>query len=469
MKTKIEEYEDYINNAINFRRKVFDRIISKDPGQICFKVALSDVKNVVIINSASRSGSSLLYAILKKIPQFYSLSGESVPFYKLNGLSSDSFVSDEIPERFKEIDAYTFGMSRDFLSDFSIASRENDIFRDDRLLDQYIDDLALRFVLQWPQVHFSYDAFKSIASQAFDTHKKTRQKFCKEEFYLELLWLLSREYKAINPYYYDLPVEMIAEKFPDLKIPTAPPNTFLMIEEPPFILLSPNRKADRSDLTDKTLLLKSSVDCYRMHFIETLMPNANIKIIYLVRNPVASINGLYDGWMYRGFFSHNLKTLFDKNKNGLGLETLKISGYSDKYEWGKWWWNYDLPCGWQDYAHSKLEEVCGFQWYSANMAIREYLNHSQKQYCLVRYENIVRSLKSRKEEIGKIIDFIGIGDGVKKQLELDNLSIVQATEAPQPYRWKKRRDILLPVINNSKINEMAALLGYNKKNIEEWF
>lgn len=469
MKTKIEESEDYVNSAVNFRRKVFDRIISKDPDRICFKASLSDVKNVVIISSASRSGSSLLYAILKKIPQFYSLSGESVPFYKLNGLSSDSFFSDEIPEGVKETDGYPLGMSRDFLSDFSIASCENDIFGDDRLLDQYLDDLALRFVLQWPQVNSSYDVFKSIASQAFDTHKKTHQKFCKEEFYLELLWLLSREYKAINPYYYDLPVEMIAKKFPNLKIPTGPPNTVFMIEESPFILLSPNRKADANDLTNKTLLLKSSMDCYRMHFIRSLIPNANIKIIYLVRNPAASINGLYDGWLYRGFFSHNLKTFFDKNKKSLGLDMLKISGYSDKYEWGKWWWNYDLPCGWQEYVHSKLEEACGFQWYSANMAIREYLNQSQKQHCLVRYENIIRSLESRKEEIGKIIDFIGIDDGVKKQLELDNLSIVQATEAPQPYRWKKRRDILLPVINNSKIDELAALFGYNKKNIEEWF
>lgn len=469
MRLETEKSADYINKVISFRRDVFDKIANKNPKQIWLKTSLNEIKNVVIINSASRSGSSLLFAILKNIPNVYSSSGESTPFYKLNKLSFGVFLSDEIPEEFKGVDTCLSGISRDFLSDFSIASSQNNIFADNKLLDRYIDDLALRFSLQWPQVDFSYNVFRRLAGQAFDIYSRSYQKFFKELFYLELLWFLRCEYKTINPYYYDIPAEMVKKRFPALLVPSAPPDSVLTIEEPPFILLSPERKVDSRDLADKILLLKSSVDCYKMHFIETLFPCADIKIIYLTRNPAASINGLCDGWLHRGFFSHNLKPFLDKNTRGLGQEILKISGYSDRYEWGKWWWNYDLPPGWQNYMHSKLEEVCAFQWYSANMAIQKYLNKSQKQYCLINYEYIIKSSESRTIEIDKIKNFIGIKGCIAKLLTQDNLPIVQATEIPQLYRWKKRKDALFSILNSPKISEMSSRLGYNKDNIKEWF
>lgn len=468
MKMDIENSLDYINKVIDFRIQVFDKIISKNNNQIWRRVSLRDVRSAVIINAAPRSGSSLLFALLRKSPRFYSLSGESVPFYKLNGLSSDSFPSDEVPQELTEETEYAFGMSRDFLSDFSVESNQNEIFEENALLDQYIDDLALRLPLQWPQVSFSYDVFKNLAMQAFDVYRKSHQSFCKEEFYLELLELLRNEYKTINPYYYDIPSAMVRAKFPGLMVPSAPPNSILMIEEPPFILLSPRRKIDEQDLSEKTLLLKSSVDCYRIHFIETLLPSADIKIIYLARNPAASINGLYDGWLSRGFFSHNLKFFFSNTKD-LGPKMLAILGYSDRYEWGKWWWKYDLPPGWQDYAQRRLGEVCAFQWYSGNRAIQEYVdNKGKKQHCLVKYENIIGNVESRMTQIGRILDFVGINQNTLNQLQLDKLPIIQATQTPQPYRWKKRESILLPLLDSPKISRMCARLGYDKDRIEEW-
>jgi hypothetical protein len=469
MELKIKESAHYLNNVVNFRKSIFDEISSKRFEPVWLKASLKDVKNVVVINSASRSGSSLLFATLKKNPNFYSLSGEDVPFFKLNGLSGDAFPSDEISKEFKDANSCAVGISRDFLSDFSIASNHNAIFKDNNLLDRYIDDLALRLPLQWPQICFSFDVFRRLAKKAFNNYRKTSCRFCKEGFYLELIWVLRKEYKTINPYYYDIPASMVADKFPSLKVPAAPPNSVLTIEEPPFILLSPDRRIERRDLAHKTLLLKSSTNCYRMNFIKSLLPNADIKIVYLTRNPAGAINGLYDGWLYRGFFSHNLKTFFNKDKRALGVKMLGISGYSDKHTWGKWWWNYDLPSSWQDYAQSRLEEVCGFQWYSANRAIQEYLNQRENQHCRVSYENIIKSLDSRKKEIVKIMNFIGMGSSVIKQLELDKLPIVQATEIPQLYRWKKRANILLPIINSPKISEMSVRMGYNKKDIGEWF
>jgi len=466
MRLDTEKPANYICQTLDFRRDVFEKIVIKDSDQIWLKASLKDVKKVVIIASASRSGSSLLFAILNKIPRVYSLSGESVPFYKLNGLSSYAFASDEIPQEVSERRDYWFGLSRDFLSDFTLSKYEDDIFKVEKMLEQYIDSLALRFPLQWPGVFFSYEIFMRLARQAYEAYLKTHKRFCKEEFYLELIWFLRLEYKTINPYYYDIPCEMIQRKFPKLKIPSGPPFSAITIEEPPFILLSPAKKVSESDLSEKILLLKSSADSYRLSFFETLFPYADIKIIYLTRNPAASINGLYDGWLHRGFFSHNLSA-FLKTQNS-GSKMLEIVGYSDCYEWGKWWWKYDLPGGWQDYTQKHLEEVCAFQWLSANKAIRGYLKKSQKKYCWVKYENMISNLELRKKEINKILDFMGLGSEAIEQLSLDKLPIVQATQVPRVYRWKKRKNIILPLLEDSKIYEMAAELGYDKNNNEEW-
>lgn len=457
----------YIAKVTAFRQYVFDKISSKNKHCIWNKASLKDVRQAVIIHSSSRSGSSLLFSLLKKIPAFYSLSGESVPFYKLNGLSSDLFSSDEIPQEVIDKGEYTDGLSRDFLSDFSIADAQNDICSNNSILGQYIDKLALRFPLQWPQISFSYDAFKRIALEAFSISGQGQQVFSTELFYLELLALLMKEYEGINPYYYDIPVVLIKSKFPELDVPSGPPCNALTIEEPPFILLSPSREIDESVFYEKILLLKSQADCYRMHFIDTLLPNAKIKIIYLTRNPAASINGLIDGWLHRGFFSHNLRQLLT-DKNNPGPRMLNISGYSDKYDWGRWWWKYDLAPGWQEYAQSQLEEICAFQWQSANKAIQEYLEKNSKDRYRVKHEDIIRSSSSRLEQIKGILDFIGISRDCLKGLDFNAITPVQATQTPGPYRWKKRKRALLPLLENRQIRQACDQLGYDRMRIEEW-
>jgi hypothetical protein len=391
---QVDKMKTYLEKAADFRRNIFERIAARDPNQIWLRASTKDVKRVVVIAAASRSGSSLLFTLLKKIPCIYSLSGESVPFYKLNGFSSDTFFSDQIPAGVSLGQEQRLSLSRDLLSDISLTAAENGAIREESALSCYIDDLALRFSLQWPAAGFTYEVFARLAQQAYQAYRAGHKVFCLEGFYLELIHWLRREYKTINPYYYDLPVSMVREKFPGLGIPSGPPDKTLVIEEPPFILLSPRKNIQKNDLSDKILLLKSSADCYRLPFLKTIFPNAEISIIYLARNPFGSVNGLYDGWLYRGFFSHNLQAILKSRKQMLG-----IAGYSDRHAWGKWWWNYDLPPGWQDYIKKRLEEVCAFQWYSANNAVQGYLKKSGQSSCRVAYENITGSLASRTAEI----------------------------------------------------------------------
>ena len=440
-------------------------ILEKYSSTRMFGQSLQNVKKIVIINSSSRSGSSLLYAMLRKLPQVYSLTGEAAPFYKLNTSIHDYDLqeSDKIPSALHDKVIDFEGLSRDFFSD--LYTSENGIHTNEIDVDEYADHLIMRFLLQWTDVYFDLKLLKSIILRTFEKYAKRNVKFITEDFYLILLEEIGAVYSQVNPFYYDISTEKVALHFPFADIPACPPNSYFNIEEPPFILQSPGKKATVTDLTDKTLLLKSTVDCYRMELLEKIFPNANIRIIFLVRNPAATTNGIYDGWLHRGFFSHNLQPFFSGDN---ALKELKIKGYSDTRPFGKFWWNFDLPEGWQDFADKELIDVCAFQWYSANAEILNYTGSADIKFCRVHYENIIRNIDQRTVEMCNILDFMSIPINNISLLHLDDLPVVQSTLPPQLYRWKKRKDIISRLLDDRKILDMSAQLGYYKENMEDW-
>jgi hypothetical protein len=257
----------------------------------------------------------------------------------------------------------------------------------------------------------------------------------------------------------------VALHFPFTEVPVGPPDSRFTIEEPPFILLSPRRRPTPADLSGKILLLKSTVDCYRMNLVERLFPSADIRIIHLQRNPAATINGIYDGWLHRGFFSHNLQPCFEAHGD---LKELRIKGYSELHPFGRTWWNFDLPEGWQSVADRELVDVCAFQWYSANAEILENLGRGSRPHCQVHFEDIIRSAASRRGEFERILDFMGIPPGYAAGIGLDALPVVQSTLPPQLYRWKKREDLISRVLESPNIRGMAEVIGYHAENMETW-
>jgi hypothetical protein len=398
------------------------------------------------------------------MPGLSSIGGECVPFYKLNGLSDDSMPSDLIPDSVLK-DADTGRISRDFLSDVSIGDASLYVFRDKALQERYINQLMLRFAIEWPCIELDIELFADVARQALSRHARAGKVFSRQAFYIELIRGLRAHYPEINPFYYDIPASLVRKSFPDINVPEGPPNHVAMIEEPPFILISPSRAVAKGDFINTTLILKSPLNCYRMNFIKRAFSNARIKIIYLARNPLASINGLYDGWLHHGFFSHNLKRYFSKKGD---INSLEIKGYSENAPWARWWWKFDLPPGWVEYAKKGLEEVCAFQWRKANEAIMEYLGSTKGVESLhVRYEDIVGDLWKRKAEFARIAGFIGMDD--IGSLRIETLPLIQATKAPRPKRWKKRGGLILPVVlNDRRVMDMCDSLGYPSEEIENW-
>jgi hypothetical protein len=426
--------------------------------------SLRDVRRLVIINSSSRSGSSLLYTLLGKLPHVYCLTGEAAPFYKLNATLGgfNPHASDRIPDALLDRVIDFPGLSRDFLAD--LACREPSIACRDIDADTYVDDLMLRLALQWTTITFEPAALRRSIGAALDAYVARHAVFNAEEFYLELLERLMVLWPQINPFYYDIGTDKVALRFPFLEVPVGPPVAGFTLEEPPFILLSPFRKPTPADLAGKTLLLKSTVDCYRMNLIEKLFPDTEIRIIHLVRNPAATINGIYDGWHHRGFFSHNLSHDFTGDES----PELRIRGYSDRYPFGSTWWNFDLPDGWQRMVDRDLVEVCAFQWHGANTEILRHLAATHRPSCRVHFEEIIRSEGDRRQAFARLLDFMGMPEEDLDALQLDRLPVVQSTLPPQLYRWKRRHDLIAQVLAAPRISELAAHFGYLPETMESW-
>lgn len=445
-----------LSKILEARDDVFARMEKHGGAPGWGRKSFSDVRKVALILSAPRSGSSLLFSLLKRLPGIYAPSGECVPFFKLNGLSADTFPSDAIPDKVDSPSAKA-GLFRDMLSDCSAAATGSPC-DDPNWRESFTDDLALRLPMQWPGLALSYDIVRKAALGALAAHLKVSKGFCKEGFYLEFLARVRGDCPGIDPYYYDIPAGLIAERFPYLKTPSGPPNGVMTVEEPPFILLEPGRRVSGGDLAGKTLLLKSTINCYRMEFIRSLFPNAEMRAVYLIRNPLSSINGLCDGWLYRGFFSHNLKAYFLSNSNG--FEGLSISGYSEKNEWGKWWWNFDLPPGWERRVEKTLEEVCAFQWASGNKAVQRALDRLAIPSIRVRFEDVAGGVETRLRVMRETARFLGADPESFEDSLLGTLPVVQATEPPAPLRWKKRKGALLPLLDDPETGSVAEGLGY---------
>jgi len=156
--------------------------------------SLADISKVLIILTAPRSGSSLLFSLLKRQPMFYSPSGENTPFYRLHGLQDNhSEYIDPHVVSLQQIKAF----EKDFISDLSSeASRMSyeEMSQDDT--KKYLDDLFFRFSLQWAEIDLDYDIFAHIAQDCIPYLRKSTK-----EFYLNLIKKLRFHYPSSNPYY----------------------------------------------------------------------------------------------------------------------------------------------------------------------------------------------------------------------------------------------------------------------------
>lgn len=417
----------------------------------------SRVREVVVVASSSRGGSSIFTEILRQSPELIHFKGEINPFLVMAGLTSPA--SGKGDDSLEAFDAGPHNhlklavLEREMALDVCI-NRPVDI-RDRQLRERFKSDLLWRITIQWPEIEIDPDFVFACIEQTFSElvqgHGWRPAEFNDPQlFHVLFLARLRRRYTEINPHYYDLNAELIKRYCPGIEISLAPPGQCL-IEEPPFVLIAPRHPVSVEMLGSRPLILKTPSNVYRLAFLQKVFHQARFRILHLVRNPADAINGLVDGWLYHGFFSHPLPAV------------LNIKGYSEHFPgWGKHWWKYDLPPGWQQWSDLPLEFVCGHQWQQAHQTILAYLNHNPVDSLRIAFEDVVGDLATRRLCFSRIAEWLGVNRQSLVDAALGDLPLVMATARPRQCRWFKKVALLRPVLEEPVNIEMARRLGYEQ-------
>ena len=364
------------------RKYLIDNIINDKRREI---IKEAKIKKVCFIISGSRSGSSSLYHKLLQNDMFIGNDGEHGKYYTLNNISYPFFSSDVIPSSFSNYDKKQ--LLQDIITNTTVASNNNND-------EDTIDRLLLLFTIQ----NFKFNSFKSAKKELMESNdiEKIMDKHnISKELYDEF-----NTYKSSSESYKDF-----------------------YVEELPFVLPLKNREVPtQEDFNNKYLLLKTSVDIYRIEWLQKLFKGCEIKWLFLTRNPASAINGLMDGWkMKDGFFTYDVGDCNIKNYRG------KL-------------WNYDLPPNWSEFTNDSLESVCYNQWKSAN-------EHGLKgmdsvAHINIKHEDIITNPNMVAECISRYLGY---------SINLLNNDLIMTTKKPKLYRWKDKRPYLNELIKDSNI------------------
>lgn len=399
------------------------------------------VRELVLVASSSRGGSSMLTETLRASRALIHLNAEINPFLRLAGLGYPESGSDSDRLDAAHLRGLDPERRRALEEDLALdAGQPADTLRDE---EQFGLDVAWRIAVQWPELTID-PKDTAVTARAVLTRLRAERGWAPGEvrdvrlFQLCLLHELRAGGLPVDARYYDLPRALLRGEPP---VAGTPGDT--LIEEPPFVLPRVWRRATAADLETRPLVIKTPSNAYRLEFLRALFPNARIRILHLTRNPAASINGLYDGWGFDGFHAHRM----DK--------PLEIEGYADDR-----WWKFDLPPGWRDFTGSPLPQVCGFQWWSCHRAILDDLEGGGVDHIRIRFEDLITGVERRMACYARLSDWLGIPlDGEFRRAARDGIDPVAATEPPRPYRWLARQEMIRTAVRG-RVRAVAEELGY---------
>lgn len=374
-----------------------------------------DFGPIVVVLGSSRSGSSLLFQMLADSGVFWAPAGEETPLFRANGLGwienpkQSDVLSSILPEETKA------AIRRDLYIELGGHG--------------HLARWARRVLWQWPDQDIRLQELVAHARIYIDGKDPVSA------------WVDLIQRLGLEDSFYDVP-GFHSRRHSPVNVP----NYFF--EEPPFVLPGLRECVNLENLKSKPILLKTSTHAYRLPLLRTIFPKSRFYLIVLARNPAASINGLMDGWLSNAFHSHNLE----------GVAELDIQGYTNSAPQGDRWWKFDLPPGWMGYRQAPLEEVCAFQWRLAYEHILSQTRISPDPVLTVKHEDVTGPATSQLS-FEKIFEFLGV-----KPLQFPDLNAtrpVMASMPPQPARWRRREEQILPLLATDEVRTVAEHLDYD--------
>jgi len=201
-----------------------------------------------------------------------------------------------------------------------------------------------------------------------------------------------------------------------------------------------------SHLGQGQVLEKTCINVMRVPYLFRLFPKA--RFVYIHRDGRDNVSSMMDGWKHDGHFA------LAKFLGPFPCE-VRINGGEFRE------WSFFLPPGWRGYNHASLEEVCAYQWLTANRMAREAGRAIPRdQWIQLRYEDI---FDRPVELFGEVFARLGLpfDEAIRARCaKLNELptSIVKGTPAKQ--KWKLANpgaiERILPMIR-----PMMNDLGYD--------
>ena len=390
--------------------------------------ALGSIREVVVVVSASRGGSSLFGQLLRRVPGLLHLRAEINPLFALAGLHDG-------PARRRVLE-------EELLLDIG---RPPPAPGTDVDLERHALDLAWRLVLQWPVIaeRLEVDELVHLVRGTLDGADATDA----VAVHLSVLAALLARGVPVDPGYYDIPGRTLDDAFPDRRPPCGPPGP-AFVEMPPFVTIDRWTPAAPAELSSMPLVLCTPRLSFRLDFLRALFPSARLRVVHLTRNPAASVNGLMDGWLHHGFYNCTVPRPLD------------IAGYSDRVPGGRSWWCYDIPPGWEAWTSSPLAEVNAFQWRATHEAAMGAIERAGFDHLPLQFEDVVGEPGARWQALSQLEDWLGVPAGAVTSVSGADLPVVMATQRPAPRRWAARRPVLVDVLRDAETLRVATRLGY---------
>lgn len=194
------------------------------------------------------------------------------------------------------------------------------------------------------------------------------------------------------------------------------------------------------------VLDKTCINTLRVGYLHRLFPQA--RFVFIHRDGRDNVSSMMDGWRHgRTDGGFGLEKFF-----GPFPEPVAINGGQFRE------WHFFLPPGWRDYNRASLEEVCAFQWTSANrLALEARASIPDGQWIKLRYEDIFERPVEMFRELFERLD-LPFDDAMRARCaHLEPTSIIRG--APRKEKWKAHnRDAIERIL--PAIAPMMQRLGY---------
>ncbi|OIP11284.1 MAG: sulfotransferase family protein [Betaproteobacteria bacterium CG2_30_68_42] len=193
------------------------------------------------------------------------------------------------------------------------------------------------------------------------------------------------------------------------------------------------------------VLDKTCINVMRIPYLHALFPDA--RFVFIQRDGRDNVSSMIDGWREHGHFG---LTQF------LGPAPCEVRINDGEFTE----WSFFLPPGWREYNRASLEEVCAYQWITANrLALDARREIPAGQWIHLRYEDIFERPVEMFREVFERLD-IPFDDALRDRCATLNrrpTSIVKGP--PHKEKWRTRNPEMIERIL-PMIAPMMKELGY---------